>query len=30
LVGGGQGRSWGVVLALSPPEKVIADLRDNE
>lgn len=29
LIGGGSGKSWGVVLALSPPDKVIADLRSD-
>jgi hypothetical protein len=29
LIGGGPGQSWGVVLALSSPEEVITDLREN-
>jgi len=27
LTGGGQGRSWGVVLCISSPEAVLSDLR---
>lgn len=29
LTGGGNGASWGVILALSSPEAVIGDLRAN-
>jgi hypothetical protein len=29
LIGGGPGRSWGVILCLSSPDAVIGDLRDS-